>query len=77
MVLREGAMLTVLGLSIGLFGVALLAGVIESMLFQVRVWDPVVWGGVVMVLGGAATLACWLPARRASAVQPIEALASE
>jgi predicted permease len=77
LVLRDGLTLVLIGLALGLLG-SLGAGLaIRSQLYQVSWFDPLVLAGVVYALLFAATLACWLPARRATRVNPIEALRAE
>jgi len=45
--------------------------------FSVRPWDPVVFAGVIATIAGVALLASWSPARRASRLDPMEALREE
>jgi predicted permease len=70
-----------LQLGIGLIlGLALAAGVsqlLSMILFEVQPRDPVIFGGVVAVLAAAGLLACYLPARRATGVDPLVALRSD
>jgi predicted permease len=77
MVVREGAVTTALGIIIGL-GLSILAGsMIRSMLFADGRFDATVILGSVAALTAAATLAAWLPARRATRVAPTTALRTE
>ena len=69
-VLREGAVLIVLGLLLGAPGVYLGGRVIRSVLVGVSPWDPVTLGGVAVGLGAIALLASWLPARRVTGIEP-------
>jgi putative ABC transport system permease protein len=73
-VVAQGLRLVVIGAVIGLAAALALSRSLSSLLFQVRPWDPasVVLAGVVVI--GAALLACWLPARRAAALDPGSAL---
>jgi ABC-type lipoprotein release transport system permease subunit len=48
-----------------------------SILYGVGALDPLTYAGVALALGAAAVLASWVPARRAAAVDPAEALAAE
>ena len=73
-VLGQGLRLTALGISIGLVGAIAATRVIRAMLFGVGVLDPLTYGSVVVALGVIALLACWVPARRASRVEPLVAL---
>jgi putative ABC transport system permease protein len=74
LVLREGLMLALLGLGLGLGGAYLVGRAMESTLFGVGALDVVALGGVALVLMAATLLACYIPARRASRVDPMVAL---
>jgi len=74
LVLREGLRLTVAGAALGLFGAWMLSGLQEAMLFQVGAHDPLVYAGVAVLLGLVAMAGCWLPARRASGIDPVHTL---
>ena len=74
MVLRGGLKLVAAGLVIGLALAVVLARVIQGSLYGVSSFDPVTFGGVAVVLTAVATLAAYLPARRASRVDPVHAL---
>jgi putative ABC transport system permease protein len=66
-----------LGLLVGC-GLALGVGrVLGSMLYKISPADPLALGGAALVLLGATLFACWLPARRATRVNPTEALRAE
>jgi predicted permease len=77
MVVRQGMRLAAVGLVVGLVASMALARVVESFLFGVTARDPLVFLGVPLVLAAVALLAVWLPALRASRVDPIEALRYE
>ena len=77
MVVRQGVRLAGVGLVIGMAASLALARVIESFLFGVTTKDPLVFVAVPAVLFVVAFLAVWLPAVRASRVDPIEALRYE
>ncbi|HSR51304.1 MAG TPA: ABC transporter permease [Acidobacteriota bacterium] len=74
LVLRHGAVLTVAGLLMGLAASALLTGWMSSLLFQTSGFDPLTYLVVTALLGVVALLATYLPARRASRLDPLEAL---
>jgi predicted permease len=77
MVVREGMRLTAWGIGFGLV-LALVAGRLsQSLLYGISGTDAITFAGVACVLGGSALLACWLPARRASRVDPLVALRTE
>lgn len=77
MVLRHGVGLALLGVAIGLVGALGLTGLAKSLLFEVTPTDPVTYFAVAFVFVSAALLAGYLPARRAAAIDPIEALRCE
>jgi predicted permease len=77
LVLADGARLAGLGLGIGLIGSLALSQLIKTQLFGIGAVDPLTLAGVVAVLAGTAFVACWLPARRAAQLDPIEALRHE
>ncbi|HEX2488246.1 MAG TPA: ABC transporter permease, partial [Blastocatellia bacterium] len=74
--LREGVILTGACLGLGLVLASLIAQLIRGILFEVSPFDPLVFGLASALLVGAALIACWLPARRATKVDPMEALRS-
>ncbi|HEX3877173.1 MAG TPA: FtsX-like permease family protein, partial [Bryobacteraceae bacterium] len=76
-VLREGARLSALGSLIGIAGALLLTRYLESELYQVKAGDPAVIAASVAILGVIALVASWLPARRATRVDPAIALRGE
>jgi ABC-type antimicrobial peptide transport system permease subunit len=77
MVVRQGMVLAIVGVAIGLAAAFGLARFISTFLFGVGKWDPLVFAAVPAVLTVVALLAVWFPARRASQVDPIVALRYE
>jgi predicted permease len=70
MVLRQGLALAITGTVIGLAGALVLSGLMSGLLFGVSPTDPVTFAGVAVVLTAVAVVACYVPARRATAVNP-------
>ncbi|HYA62774.1 MAG TPA: ABC transporter permease [Candidatus Sulfotelmatobacter sp.] len=77
LVIGQGIRLAVAGLALGLLVAFALTRVLSSLLFGVSTHDPVTFGGVSLVLVSVAILACYIPARRATRVEPIIALRYE
>jgi predicted permease len=71
---REGGVLLGVGIAAGLVGAWLAGGTVQSLLFEMGARDPAVFALVAAVLAGAGLVACWIPARRASRVEPLAAL---
>src|SRR4029079_5247173 len=74
MVLRHGSLMAVTGIGLGLMVALGLARLITSLLFQVSATDPPTFSVVPVVLIAVALLACYIPARRATRVDPLVAL---
>jgi putative ABC transport system permease protein len=77
MVLAQGMRPVAAGLVIGMAVALALGRLVQALLFQIRPSDPVVLAGVVLVLGAAAALACFAPARRATRADPAISLRYE
>ncbi|MDP6580366.1 MAG: ABC transporter permease [Vicinamibacterales bacterium] len=74
LVLSEGLTVVGIGLGLGVAGALLLRRFLASQLYGVRATDPLVFVAVIVILGGVALLACMVPARRATLVDPVSAL---
>jgi putative ABC transport system permease protein len=77
LILGQGVRLLAAGLVIGLGGALAFSRVLGSFLFEVKAVDPAIYAVVSILLALAAILACWIPARRASRVDPIVTLRAE
>jgi putative ABC transport system permease protein len=77
LVVGGGAALTAVGLAIGVAAALVLTRLMTDLLYGVRATDPVTFVAVSAVLGASSILACYLPARRASKVDPVVALRYE
>lgn len=77
LIVRQGMTLAAIGVSMGLAGAAATTRGLETLLFGVTPLDPLTFGAAVVLLAGVAMTACWIPARRASRVDPTIALRSE
>jgi ABC-type antimicrobial peptide transport system permease subunit len=77
LILKEAALLTAVGIIIGLVFSAAATTLLRGLLFEVRSWDVQTLAAVAAVLGIAAVLASYLPARRAASANPVEALRAE
>ncbi len=77
MVLRQGLTLVGVGVGLGLLGALSFGRVLQGLLFDTEAADPVTFGAVAVVFVGVAVAACWAPARRATAVDPIVSLRAD
>ena len=75
--LRHGLLLTAIGIAIGLCSAVALTRLLSALLFAVSPLDPLTYTAVSVGLAAAALLASYLPARRATIVDPLQALKSE
>lgn len=77
LVVRGGTRATVVGLALGAAAAWFASRLLESLLFDVPTRDPLAFLGGAAVLAAVATLAAWMPARRATRIDPMEALRAE
>ena len=77
MILREGGALLVIGLGVGVLGAFFTTGLIRGLLFGVAPRDPATFGAVAVLMAAIGTAACWIPALRASRVDPAITMRSE
>jgi ABC-type antimicrobial peptide transport system permease subunit len=77
MVLRQGLRMTAVGLMLGVAVSAAAMRYVRSLLYGMSERDPWIYGAAAALALGTAVIACWLPAARASRVDPIEALREE
>ena len=77
LVLGHGVRLATVGVAIGLAGGAALSQLLGSLLYEVKRVDPATYAAVALVGVAVAALACYVPARRATGADPMQALRSE
>jgi ABC-type antimicrobial peptide transport system permease subunit len=70
MILKEGGVLLVGGLTLGVIGAVLAARVIRGLLFGVTPYDPLTLGVVAVTMAAIGIVACWIPALRAARIDP-------
>jgi putative ABC transport system permease protein len=70
----QGMKPALLGVALGLFGAAALTRLMKTLLFEMSATDPLTFIAVASLLTFVALLACWIPARRATKVDPMLAL---
>ena len=74
LVLRQGALLALVGIAVGAAGALMLTRLLKGLVYGVSTTDPLAFGGVILLLTIVALLASWLPARRATRVDPMNVL---
>lgn len=76
-IVRQGGFVALAAITVGLVTAFAATRLIESLLYDVGPRDPGVFVATTLVLMGVALLACWLPARRAARISPLEALRAD
>ena len=77
MILGQGMFLTIIGMAAGLLGAFALTRLMATMLFSIKPTDPITFGVVALILVAVALLACYIPGRRATKVDPVNSLRYE
>ena len=77
LILGQGLRLAILGVALGLVGAIAFTRLLKGLLFGISASDPLTFAVIAALLVGVALLACWVPARRATKVNPLEALRYE
>lgn len=77
LVIKQGGLLVGIGVTAGLVGALLTSRLIGSLLYQTSTHDPLIFVAIALLMSAVALLACWLPARRATKVDPMIALRAE
>jgi len=77
LVMREGLVLTAVGLILGLGGALAISQYMSSLIYGISAVDPVTYIAALAVIPAAAMLGCWRPASRAASANPVDALRAE
>jgi predicted permease len=77
MIIWQGVLVALAGITVGLASAFAGGRVIQSLLYEVNPRDPIVLTGMTAVMLGVVLLACWLPARRAARLSPLDALRTD
>jgi len=74
LVMREGLLLTGVGMALGTIGALFVSRALESLIYGIPAVDPVSYAIAVPVIAVAAVLGCWRPAAKAASASPVDAL---
>ena len=74
LILRQGGTVALAGIAVGFSAALAGSRLVESLLYDVSPRDPAIFAITTLMLLGVALLACWLPARRAARINPVETL---
>jgi putative ABC transport system permease protein len=77
LVLRQGVVVVLIGIGVGICAEFALTSLLRGMLYGISAVDPLTLAGVCALLAGLTVFACWIPARRATRVDPLVALRAE
>jgi ABC-type antimicrobial peptide transport system permease subunit len=77
LILGQGLKLAIVGVALGLLAAIAFTRLLKGLLFGISASDPLTFALIAILLVGVALLACWIPARRATKVDPLEALRQE
>ena len=77
LIVAQGMKPVIIGLAVGLAAALALGRLLTAQLYKISAYNPVLLSATLAILGTAALLACLIPARRATRINPIEALRSE
>jgi putative ABC transport system permease protein len=77
LIMREGSIMLLTGIALGLLLAAATGKILSGILFEIGAFDPVAFASALTVLSAATLFATWLPARRATRINPMVALRTE